>query len=90
MYFRIDNEKLLEKYKIIWTKIEDFIFNALPVYDERYVRTKIRTYGDNVYTNFCDLNIPDDDIECECFTVVSITCLRKKLLPASKFKQLCL
>ena len=23
MYFRIDNEKLLEKYKAIWIKIED-------------------------------------------------------------------
>ena len=24
MSFRIDDEKLLEKYKVIWTKIEDF------------------------------------------------------------------
>ena len=24
MPFRIDNEKLLEKYKSIWTKIDDF------------------------------------------------------------------
>ena len=36
MSFRIDNEKLLEKYKTIWTKIEDsknIEFDALPVYD---------------------------------------------------------
>ena len=25
IYFRIDDEKLLEKYKAIWTKIEDLI-----------------------------------------------------------------
>ena len=24
MSFRIDDEKLLEKYKVIWSKIEDF------------------------------------------------------------------
>ena len=41
--FRIDDEKLLEKYKAIWIKIEDFKnieFNVLPVYDDRYIKTK--------------------------------------------------
>ena len=48
MSFRIDDEKLLEKYKAIRTKIEDFKnieLNALPVYDDRYIKTKIKTYG---------------------------------------------
>ena len=51
MFFSLDDEKLLEKYKAIWTKIEDFKnieLNALPVYDYRYVKTKIRTYDHNV------------------------------------------
>ena len=42
----IDDEKLLQKYKVIWTKIEDsknIKLNALPVYDDRYIKTKIRT-----------------------------------------------
>ena len=34
MPFRRDNEKLLEKYKAIWTKIEDLKSNAAPVYDK--------------------------------------------------------
>ena len=75
MSFRIDDEKLLEKYKATWTKIEDLKnieLNALPVYDKRYIKTKIRTYGDKVYTNFCGLNVPEDDIEFESFTVISI------------------
>ena len=36
---RIDDEKLLEKYKTTWTKIEDvknIELNALPAYDNRY------------------------------------------------------
>ena len=41
--------------------------NALPVYDDRYVKTKRR-----IYTNFCGLNLPDDSVECESFTIVSI------------------
>ena len=40
MFFGIDDEKLLEKKKAIWTKIEDLKnieLNVLPVYDNRYV-----------------------------------------------------
>ena len=73
MSLHIDAEKLLEKYKAIWTKIEDLKIielNALPVYDDRYIQTKIKTYGNNVYTNFRGLNVPEDDIEYESFTVI--------------------
>ena len=75
MSFRRDDEKLLEKYKAIWTKIQNLKnieLNALPVYDYRYIKTKIRTYGNKVYTNFRGLNVPEDDIEFESFTIISI------------------
>ena len=78
MSFRIDDEKLLEKYKAIWTKIEDLKnikLNALPVYDDKYIKAKIRTLGDKVYTNFRGLDVPEDDKECESFTVISIDSL---------------
>ena len=58
MSFRIDDEKVLEKYKAIWNRIEDLKNNELKtslcliVYDDRYIKTKIRTYSDEVYTNF--------------------------------------
>ena len=55
MSFRIDHDNLLEKYKIIYPKIEDLKnikLNSLPVYDRRYLKTKIRAYVDKVYTNF--------------------------------------
>ena len=78
MSFRIDDEKLLEKCKAIWTKIEDLKnikLNALPVYDDKYIKAKIRTLGDKVYTNFRGLDVPEDDKECESFTVISIDSL---------------
>ena len=49
--------------------------NALSVYDDRYIKTKIRTYGDKVYCNFPSLNVPEDDVDCESFTVISIDSL---------------
>ena len=39
----IKDEKLLEKYETIWTKTEDLKnieWNALPVYDDRYIKLK--------------------------------------------------
>ena len=75
---RINEEKLLEKYKTIWTKIKDLKITgliALPVFDDRYIKTKVRTYGDKVYTNFRDLNVPENDIERSSFTVISIDSL---------------
>ena len=61
MSFRGDDEKWLEKFRAIWTKIEDLKnikLNALSVYDNRYIKIKIRTYDNKVYTNFRDLNVP--------------------------------
>ena len=39
------------------------------------MKTKIKTYGDKVYTNFLDLNVPEDDIEYESFIVIYINYL---------------
>ena len=61
MSFAIDDNKLLEKDIIICTKIEDSKIseqNDLPVYYDRYIKTKIRKYWHKVYTNFRGLNVP--------------------------------
>ena len=36
------------------------------------IKTKIRRYDDKLYTNFRDLNVSENDKECESFTVTSI------------------
>ena len=75
MYFHIDDDKLLEKYKTSWTKIQDLKnteSDALPVHDDRYTKTKIRTNGDKVYTNSCGSNVSENGVECESVTLVSI------------------
>ena len=91
MSFHIDDEKLLENHSAIWIKIEDFKnieLRGLPVYDDRYIKAKIRTYDDKVCTNFRCLNVPEDDIEWAPFTVISIDSL---LVYENKFyQQVCL
>ena len=78
MPFRIDDEKLLEKYKVIWNKIEDLKnidLNALPVYDDIYIKIKIKTCNGKVYTNVHGLNLLEDYIKCGSFTVIYIDLL---------------
>ena len=45
------------------------------LYDNRHIKTKIRTYGDKSYTNFHGLNVPEDDIGYEIFEVIYIDSL---------------
>ena len=71
----IDDDKLLEKYQTIRTKIEGLQSierNPFPVCNDRYIKTKIVMYGDNVYTNFRGLNVPENGVECEFLTIISI------------------
>ena len=72
----IDVEKLLKKYKPLSIKIKDLksiTLNTLPVYDDRYGKNKKKHLNSiKVNTNFRGLNVAEDDIECEAFTVIPI------------------
>ena len=75
MPFCINDDMLLVKYKTIWAKIEDLKnikLNASSVYEDRYIKIKIKMYGDKFYTNFRGLNVPEDDPDFEYFTIASI------------------
>ena len=52
-------------------RLKNIELNALPICDNRYIKNKLSIYGHKVNTNFCGLNVPEDDIECEAFTVIS-------------------
>ena len=52
MSFCRDDEKQLGKYKSIWTKSEDLKnieLNTLPFSDDRYIKTKIKTWPKSLY-----------------------------------------
>ena len=49
MYFLIENDNLLENYSSIWDKFSADIkkeFDSEPVYNKKYLKTKIKSYGD--------------------------------------------
>ena len=72
MSFCINHEKLLENNKTILPKIEhlkNIQLISLPVYDKRYIKTKIR---DKIYIDLCGLNVPEDGAEFKSFAIISI------------------
>ena len=62
--------------------------NVLPVYNDRYIKTKIRTYGDKLYTNLCGLNLPEDGVKFDSFTIIFIDFLL--VYENNYFLQVCL
>ena len=49
--------------KTVGTKIENLKnieLNDLPVYDDRYIKNKLRPYGDKIHITFWGLNVPED------------------------------
>ena len=57
MSFRANNKQLLKNYNKIWKKVEKLTrtdFESKPVYGDvdKYIKTKIEVYADNMITNF--------------------------------------
>ena len=57
MSLKVKDKKRFKKYNKIWKKTEELMgikFNTKPTYgdDEKYIKTKIKTYENNKTTNF--------------------------------------
>ena len=53
-FFTINNE-FLERYTAMWEKINDLFnkkFDSHPIYNNKYINTKIRSYNNDIKTNF--------------------------------------
>ena len=65
MSLMIKDERLLKNYKKIWKIIEKLMkidFNTRTTYgdDDKYIKTKIKTYKDNITTNFYSIGSKKD------------------------------
>ena len=69
----VNNKKVFKKYSDICNKIKSLIkkeFNSEPVYNDRYIKTKIKIYNDRVYTNFQHNKMPKDNEYCPGLSVI--------------------
>ena len=67
----VNDKEIFKKYQEISNKIKNLIkkeFNSEPVYNEKYIKTKIKIY--RVYTNFQHNKIPKDNEYFACLSVI--------------------
>ena len=74
MYHLTEDEDLLEKYNTIWDKVRAEIkkeFDSEPVYNKNFLKTKVKSYGDDV-KDFYDKEIPKVDSNYTCLEVIRL------------------
>ena len=73
MSFLTKDEKLLEKYNEIQENICNIIkkeFGSNPKYNEKYIKTKIKSYGKKININFYSNKVPKEGDKCICLSVI--------------------
>ena len=79
MSSKVKDKKLFKNYNKIWKKVEKLMgikCNTKPAYgdDEKYIKTKIKTYGDNITTNFYNKKgskkVSKEKIPHKCLSIV--------------------
>ena len=89
MYFKAIDNTLLKKYTQILKKVSSLMnikFDSEPVYgdNDKYIKTKIKMYGDKVNTNFHRKKIPKEKTACKCLSLImldSVINVNKKHYP---------
>ena len=80
MYFLIEDDNLLEKYNTIRDKVSADIkkeFDTDPVYNKQFLKTKIKSHGDEV-TDFYNKKFPKMDSNHTCLAVITLDSTLKK------------
>ena len=77
MSLLVKNKQLLKNYNKIWKKIERLMsidFNSKATYgdDDKYIKTKIKTYADIIITNFHNKKMPKEKVTCKCLSIIML------------------
>ena len=83
--FKVSDERLLKKCNKIWERVNTE-FDSEPVYgdNDKYIKTKIKLYGDKVNTNFQGKKIPKENASYKCLSLImldSVIRANKKYYP---------
>ena len=74
MSFLADDD-LIFKYNKIWKKIKKLLgveFDSQPVYDEKYIKTRVKTFEDKVITKYTDNEIEKERTHYSCIAVICV------------------
>ena len=80
MSFLIKDDEVWEKYDKIWDVIKNKLgikFHSEPVYEYKYLKTKVREYDGVINTNFLGNNIPKENMHYTCIACIIIDSVMK-------------
>ena len=86
MSFVIKDDNVLNKYNIIWDQIKEKViikFHSMPVYDETYIKAKVREFDGKIKANFLGDEVPKENMyyTCiACMTIDSVMRMDKKII----------
>ena len=75
MSFKIEDESVYLKYTEIWNKIKtslDSKFYSQPIYDDKYIKPKVRAFSSMINTLFSGNEIPKERNHYICISAISI------------------
>ena len=75
MSFKIEDEDVYLKYNEIWNKIKSILnvkFHSPPIYDGKYIKTKVKTFNNLINTLFSGDEIPKERIHYVCISEIYI------------------
>ena len=84
MSFMLQNDHVLNEYNKIWDKIKEKLnikFHSDPLYDKKYIKTKVREFDGVIKGNFLDDKVPKEKKHCTwlaCITIDSVMRMGKK------------
>ena len=80
MSFKVEDESVYLKYTEIWDKINkslNTIFHSQPIYDDKYTKTKVKTFSSMINTLFSGNEIPKERNHYICITAICIDSVLK-------------
>ena len=96
MSLMVKDEQLFKNYNKIWKKTEGLIgknFDSKPFYgndDNKYIKTKIKTFKDNIITNFHKKKVPEEKRSYKCLSIIildSVIKSNKKYYPQTYLEE---
>ena len=101
MSFLANDKEFFKKYTKLWGKVKDLIgktFDSEPIYNDNYIKTKIKSYNNDIRTIFSDESnsrkVPKENCSYKCLSLISLEsviqmgkkCFPQTLLGECKYK----
>ena len=81
----VEDDSVLFQYSDVWNKIKEFQgikFHSNPIYDEKYIKAKVKEFNSVVNINFLGNEVPEEGVHytwIACISIDSVMKMDKKM-----------